>query len=113
MASWDKIFDGFVVLLDRLDHSLVLEFPLDCKLLVDLSRETRHERFEHHAQKEQSIERCVDNLLASSLVALSEDPGLILLEVEVAVRRVSHSNSETIFQFDGFHQGVVLFELLK
>ena len=63
------------------------QLTCDSELLVHLGREAGHEGLEEHAENEQSVQCDVNNLHATSLsiVNLVEIPGLVSLEVTIAV----------------------------
>jgi hypothetical protein len=86
MTSWHKIFDHLWVLDERAIESLMLLSSFDVHLLINLSREGRHEWLEHRGEELHGLNSNVHNLRASLWVGFSKFPRLTLLHVGVAKR---------------------------
>jgi len=91
----------------------VLELALDGHLLVYFGAEAGHEGLQDHAHEHQRVQDRVYHLLATDGVRLLDGPGLVLLDVLVAVTAHLHSSSQSVLQLRSFHQLAIPVELLE
>jgi len=86
MTSWHKAFDHLWALDKRSIESLMHLSSLDVHLLINLSREGRHEWLEHRGEELHGLNSNVHHLSASLWVRFGKFPRLTLLHVGVAKR---------------------------
>jgi hypothetical protein len=104
VATTDKAEEYLLVVDQALDGSFVLKLTLDSHLFVDLSAEAGHEGLEDHTDHYESIENSIHDLVSSCFVRLSQNPRLVLLNVEIAVRAHLHGSAKTILHFSRLHK---------
>ena len=73
-------------------------------LLVNFSAKAGYEWFKYCTKQIQSIYSCKHDLSTSLRIGFRKFPRFGCLEVQVALRWILHSNSQTVLELDLFHQ---------